>query len=224
MLQRHSRPGPFHDRSEAGALLATKLAVYANDPNVVVLGLARGGVPVAFEIARALDVPLDSYEVRKIGTPGHEELAMGAIGSGGAYYLNTDVIGALHIPHQAIESVITTERHELARREKLYRDGRPRPELRGKTVILVDDGVATGSSMHAAIASVRAHDPARIVVAIPVAPIETLTELRGEADEVVCLSTPQPFLAVGAAYDEFAQVSDDEVRGLLERSFSARRT
>lgn len=215
----HDPAKQFRDRREAGMFLAKKLTAYANDPNVIVLGLSRGGIPVAYEVAQALGVQLDSYEVRKIGTPGHDELAMGAIGSGGAYYLNTDVIGALRISRDQIESVVTRERHELERREKLYRDSRLRPKLAGKTVILVDDGVATGSSMHAAVASLRLHDPARIVVAIPVAPVETLEDLRAEVDEVVCWSTPEPFFAVSAAYDEFGQVSDNEVRALLDRAY-----
>ena len=219
MYELNDRAKKFRDRREAGILLAKKLTAYANDPNVIVLGLPRGGIPVAYEIAQALGVPLDSYEVRKIGMPGHEELAMGAIGSGGIYYLNAEVIDALRISREQIESVVTRERHELERREKLYRDSRPRLKLAGKTVILVDDSVATGSSMHVAVASLRLHDPARIVVAIPVAPIETLEELRVEVDEVVSWSTPEPFFAVGAAYDEFGQVSDNEVRALLDRAY-----
>ena len=209
----------FSDRRDAGLLLAKKLAGYANDPNVVVLGLPRGGIPVAWEIARALGAPLDAFEVRKLGVPGHEELAMGAIGSGGALYLNTEAIDALGISPEQIDRVVALEKRELERREKLYRDSRPRPNLTGKTAILVDDGIATGSSMQAAIASLRRHHPARIVVAIPVAPAESLDEFRAEVDEVVCWTTPEPFYAVGAAYADFAQVSDDEVRALLEQAF-----
>jgi putative phosphoribosyl transferase len=209
----------FRDRRDAGLLLAKKLAAYANDSNVVVLGLPRGGVPVAWEIARTLGAPLDTFEVRKLGVPGHEELAMGAIGSGGAIYLNTEAIRALRITPEQIDAVVARERRELERREKLYRDNRPRPNLAGTTAILVDDGIATGSTMQAAIASLRRHRPARIVVAIPVAPPESLDELRAQVDEVVCWTTPDPFYAVGAAYDDFAQVSDDEVRALLELAF-----
>jgi len=224
MFQMRGRTATFTDRREAGRRLARSLSRFASDPNVVVLGLPRGGVPVAYEIARALGTPLDTYEVRKIGTPGHEELAMGAIGSGGAFYLNHEVVDTLRIPREQIDLVIAREQNELMRREKLYRDHRPRPALDGKTVILVDDGVATGSSMQAAIASLRAHRPARIVVAIPVAPNETLAELRAAVDEVVCCATPEPFLSVGSAYVEFAQVDDDEVRELLERAYTERQT
>jgi predicted phosphoribosyltransferase len=215
-------PAPFRDRHEAGIVLAGLLRVYARDANVVVLGLARGGVPVAYEIAQALDAPLDSYEVRKIGTPGHEELAMGALGSRGAYHLNPDIISALGISHQQIENIVARERSELIRREKLYRDSRPRPNLAGKTVILVDDGLATGASMHAAIESLRAERPAHVVVAVPVAPADTIDDLRREVDAMVCATVPEPFIAVGAAYADFAQVTDDEVRTLLEHAFRER--
>ena len=202
--------------------MAERLTAFANDPNAIVLGLPRGGIPVGFEIVQAIGAPLDSYEVRKIGTPGHEELAMGAIGSGGAYYLNPELIAALGIPAQHVASAVMREQRELERREKLYRDGRPRPQLAGKTVILVDDGIATGASMHAAVESLRQRRPARIVVAIPVAPRETLAALRTAVDQVVCSTTPDPFLAVGAAYDEFGQVGDDEVRALLARAWERR--
>jgi predicted phosphoribosyltransferase len=212
----------FSDRRAAGKLLAKKLTSYASDPNVVVLGLPRGGVPVAYEIAQALDARLDAFEIRKLGVPGHEELAMGAIGSGGSCYLNAHVIDALGIPSDEIDQVVARERRELDRREKLYRDSRPRPDLTGKTVILVDDGIATGSSMHAAVAALRRHHPARIVVAIPVAPVDSLAELRAEVDELVCWTTPEPFYAVGAAYEDFPQVGDDEVRALLNRAFERR--
>jgi putative phosphoribosyl transferase len=215
-------PAAFRDRHQAGIVLARLLHVYARDANVVVLGLPRGGVPVAYEIARALDAPLYSYEVRKIGTPGHEELAMGAMGSGGAYHLNPEIIAALHISRQQIEDTVARERRELMRREKLYRDSRPRPNLAGRTAILVDDGLATGASMHAAIQSLRAQRPAHIVVAIPVAPADTIDDLRRDVDEIVCATVPEPFIAVGAAYADFAQVSDDEVRTLLDRAFRER--
>lgn len=211
----------FHDRAEAGRLLAKKLTAYAGDPNVVVLGLSRGGVPVAYEVALALRARLDSFEVRKLGVPGHEELAMGAIGSGDATYLNADVIAELGISRDTVAGVLTRERDELERREKAYRDGRPRPTLTGKTVVLVDDGIATGSSMLAAVSAIRRQRPARIVVAIPVAPSESLADLTSAVDEVVCWATPDPFYAVGAAYANFSQVTDDEVRALLARAFGA---
>lgn len=215
--------GPaFRDRYEAGAVLAKRLRAYVGDANLVVLGLPRGGVPVAFPIAQALGAPLDSYEVRKIGTPGHEELAMGAIGSGGVFHLNPEIIAALHISRLQIESAVALERDELIRREQLYRDSRPRPKLAGKTVILVDDGLATGASMHAAVEWLGAENCARIVVAVPVAPADTIAALRSDVDEIVCVSMPEPFIAVGAAYANFAQTSDDEVRTLLDRAFRER--
>lgn len=218
----NERMEQFRDRRDAGLRLAKALSGYANDPKVVVLGLPRGGIPVADEIAAALGAPLDSFEVRKLGTPGQEELAMGAVASGGAYYLNTEVIAAEGIPPQAIEAAIARERRELERREKLYRDGRPRVALGGKTAILVDDGIATGSTMRAAVQALRRSDPARIVVAVPVAPRETVEELRRQVDDVVCCAMPQVFFAVGAAYEEFDQVSDDEVRAILKQAFERR--
>lgn len=211
---------PLRDRREAGALLAKKLTRYANDPNAVVLGVPRGGVPVAYEIARALSLPLDAFEVRKLGTPGHEELAMGAIASGGSVYLNDRLIAELGISHEELAAEVGRERRELERRERLYRDHRPRPELTGKSVILVDDGLATGASIFAAIEALRTLTPGRIVVATPVAPRETIEELRSEVDEVACWVTPEPFYAVGAAYEAFPQVSDDEVRSLLNRAYA----
>ena len=212
----------FRDRADAGSLLAKKLSGYAGDPQVVVLGLPRGGIPVAYEVAQALGAPLDAFEVRKLGVPGHEELAMGAIGSGGACHLNRKIIAELEIAPETLDAVIACERRELERREQLYRDSRPRPELAGKVVILVDDGIATGASMLAAIAALRRRNPARIVVAVPVAPRESLDDLRPEVDELVCWATPEPFYAVGAAYGDFDQVSDDAVRALLERAFTRR--
>lgn len=209
---------PFRDRHEAGTCLARKLIAYHGDKNVVVLGLPRGGVPVAYEIAQALNAPLDTFEVRKLGVPGHEEFAMGAIGSGGVWHLDEETIGALSISDKQVADVVAREWRELERREKLYRDSRPRPNVAGKTVILVDDGIATGSSMHAAIAALRRRDPARIVVAVPVAPRETYAALSREVDELVCVATPEPFYAVGACYEDFGQVSDDEVRQLLDQA------
>jgi putative phosphoribosyl transferase len=209
---------PFHDRAEAGTYLARQLLGHANSRDVVVLGLPRGGVPVAYEIARALNAPLDTFEVRKLGVPGHEEFAMGAIGSGGAWYLDQTTIQMLGISEEKIAAVVDRELRELERRAKLYRDSRPRPKLTGKTVILVDDGIATGSSMYAAIAALRRQTPARIVVAVPVASLQAYEALLREVDEFVCSATPEPFNAVGAYYENFGQVGDDEVRALLDRA------
>jgi predicted phosphoribosyltransferase len=208
----------FRDRTEAGRRLAAELAAYAGRPDVLVLALPRGGVPVAFEVARALHAPLDVFLVRKLGVPGHEELAMGAIATGGVRVMNSDVVRALHIPEEAIEAVAAEEQQELERRERLYRDDRPAPEVHGRTVILVDDGLATGSSMRAAVAALRYLRPARIVVAVPVAAPDTCTELQAEVDDVVCVRTPEPFYGVGLWYDDFSQTTDAEVHALLERA------
>jgi putative phosphoribosyl transferase len=205
----------FQDRAEAGRELAERLRQYEHRGDVVVLALPRGGVPVGFEVARALDVPLDVFLVRKLGVPGQPELAMGALASGGTVVLNQPVIHTLGIPREAIERVAEEERRELSRREEAYRGHRPPAELEGRTVILVDDGLATGSSMRAAVEAVRRRGPARIVVAVPVAARETCDELRREVDDIVCLETPDPFYAVGFAYRNFDQTSDDEVRRLL---------
>jgi putative phosphoribosyl transferase len=210
---------PFFDRRQAGRLLAKKLTRYAGDPNAIVLGLPRGGVPVAYEIAQALGIRLDVFEVRKLGTPGHEELAMGAIANGGGVYLNQRIIDELAISREQIAVVLARERRELERGERLYRDHRPLPELAGKTIILVDDGVATGASMLAAIAALRQLAPTRVVVAIPVAPTETLADLQVVVDEVVCWAAPEPFYAVGAAYEALSQVSDNDVRALLDLAY-----
>lgn len=206
----------FRDRRDGGAHLARKLAAYADRPDVLVLALPRGGLPVAYEIARALKAPLDVFVVRKLGVPGHAELAMGAIAAGGATHLNTDVIDALGIPDDVIAATIAREQRELERRERLYRDDRPRPEVEGRTVILVDDGLATGASMLAAIAALRHENPARIVVAVPVAAAETCASLRETADDVVCCRTPYPFYGVGVWYDDFSQLTDADVRVLLQ--------
>lgn len=208
----------FRDRSEAGRQLATKLTKYARRPDVLVFGLPRGGVPVAFEVAQALHVPLDVFLVRKLGVPGHEELAMGAIATGGVRVMNDDVVRRLRISDQAIEAIVAEEQEELDRRQRLYRDDRPLPNVRGRTVILVDDGLATGSTMRAAIAALRQQDPARIVVAVPVGATDTCEEFATEADETVCARTPEPFYAVGLWYDDFSQTTDDEVHDLLERA------
>jgi predicted phosphoribosyltransferase len=212
------KPPPFRDRSEAGRLLAEKLAAYANRPDVLVLALPRGGVPVAYEVARALGAPLDVFLVRKLGVPGHEELAMGAVATGGVRVLNDQVVRALGIPDYVIDAVTAWEQQELARRERLYRGDRPPPEVRGRTVILVDDGLATGATMYAAIQALRQQQPARIVVAVPTASPETCNELRKEVDDVICAITPEPFYGVGLWYEDFSQTTDEEVRDLLARA------
>ena len=205
----------FKDRHDAGVQLASKLATYANDPNGLVLGLPRGGVPVAYEVARALGAPLDLFVVRKLGVPGHRELAMGAIASGGVRVLNQEVVQALNISNAMIQLVVEQETKELERQERAYRDDRPFPELAGRKVIVVDDGLATGSTMRAAVRALRHSNPARIVVAAPVAAAETYRSLSREADEVVCVIVPETFYAVSMWYEEFNQTSDQEVRELL---------
>lgn len=208
----------FRNRTEAGQKLAQQLLHYANRPDVLVLGLPRGGVPVAFEVARALNVPLDIMSVRKLGVPGQEELAMGAIASGGRRVLNEEVMQGLGIPPNVIEAVTAREHQELARRERRYRGNRPGFDVRGRTVILVDDGLATGATMLAAIVALRQQKPARIVVAVPVASPSICQELRAVADEVVCLLMPELFLGVGRWYDDFSPTTDAEVQSLLERA------
>jgi len=208
----------FKDRRDAGRKLAQYLTQYANRPDVVILALPRGGVPVAFEVARALNAPLDIFLVRKLGLPGHEELAMGAIASGGLRVLNEDIVGALNVPNAVLDVVTRRERAELERRERAYRGDRPPLDVRGKTVILVDDGLATGSSMRAAVAGLRARQPAQIVVAVPTAAPETCEAFENEVDDVVCAVTPQPFFSVGTWYEDFSQTSDEEVRRLLEEA------
>ena len=208
----------FRDRADAGRMLAGKLGEYKGREGVLVLGLPRGGVPVAFAVAGALKKPLDIFLVRKLGLPGQEELAMGAIASGGIRVLNDEVVTALHVPQRIIDAVADRERKELERRERAYRGARPPAAIRGKTVILVDDGLATGSSMRAAVAGLRAQGPARIVVAVPVAPPDTCELLEREVDAVVCAATPEPFHGVGLWYESFDQTTDEEVRGLLERA------
>ncbi len=204
----------FKDRVDAGRQLAERLLKYRGR-DVVVLALPRGGVPVAAEVARALDAPFDVFLVRKLGVPGHSELAMGAIAEGGFEVLSEQLIHDLGIPHAAVEQVAVRERIELDRRDTLYRDGRRRPDIRGRVVIVIDDGLATGASMQAAVLALRSLEPARIVVAAPVGAMETCERLRHEADEVVCLATPEPFQAVGLWYQRFDQTTDDEVRVLL---------
>jgi len=212
----------FRDRAEAGRRLAEKLRSYAKRPDVLVLALPRGGVPVAYEVARALAAPLDVFLVRKLGFPGQEELAMGAIASGGARVLNTSLLRRLHVPPEAVEAVAAKELRELERREAAYRGSHAPPVVRGKTVILVDDGLATGASMHAAAAALRRQDPARIVVAVPVGAPSTCEDFGPIVDEVICAETPEPFTAVGQWYDDFSQTSDEEVRDLLERARTER--
>src|SRR5947209_3193713 len=210
----------YRDRIEAGKRLAAKLTEYANQADMLVLALPRGGVPVAFEVARALHAPLDIFLVRKLGVPGHEELAMGAIATGGVRVLNEDVVNYLHIPEEVIDAVAADELRELERRERLYRGEHPAPHVKGKTVILVDDGLATGSTMRAAAAALRQQKPARIVVAVPVSAVQTCDEYRMGVDEIVCALTPEPFHAVGLWYKDFSQTTDEEVRDLLARASS----
>ena len=208
----------FRDRVDAGLQLASRLTAYANRHDVVVLALPRGGVPVAFEVARALKAPLDVFLVRKLGVPGHPELAMGAIASGGVRVLSEDLIGELGIPRAAVDQVAARERLELERRDRLYRGDRRLPMLRDKTVILIDDGLATGATMEAAIEAVKQYHPARVVVASPVAAAETCRRLRPLVDDIVCGETPEPFQAVGLWYERFDQTTDDEVLDLLQHS------
>jgi putative phosphoribosyl transferase len=209
---------PFVDRRDAGRVLALRLAKYANRDDVIVLALPRGGVPVAYEVASALGAPMDVFLVRKLGTPGHRELAMGAIASGGVRVLNDDVVRWYGIPEAAIERVAHEEEQELQRRERAYRDDLPAPDLANRTVILIDDGLATGSTMRAAAQAVRAHHPTRVVIAVPVGASQTCTELAAVADEVICARMPEPFSAVGQWYLNFDQTDDEEVRDLLQKS------
>jgi putative phosphoribosyl transferase len=213
----------FRDRTEAGKHLATKLLSYKDQQDVLVLALPRGGVPVAFEVARALRVPLDIFLVRKLGVPGHEELAMGAISTGGVRVLNEDTVDYLRIPEHVIDAVAGEELKELERRELAYRGNRPEPDVKGKTVILIDDGLATGSTIRAAAKALRQQGPARIVVAVPVSAPETCDEYRIGVDEIICAVTPKRFLGVGRWYLDFSQTTDEEVRDLLERARGEKR-
>jgi len=209
---------PFRDRTQAGQLLARRLKRYADRADVQVLALPRGGVPVAYEIAKALRAPLDVFLVRKLGVPGQEELAMGAIAMGGVRVLNEDVVRALRIPPRVIDSIAAKESSELERRDRLYRGTRPAPNVKGRTVILADDGLATGSTMRAAVAALRQKKPREIVVAVPVAAVQTCRELAAEVDEMVCYATPEPFYSVGFWYEDFSQTTDEEIREVLERA------
>ncbi|WP_457329001.1 phosphoribosyltransferase [Rhizobacter sp. P5_C2] len=206
----------FHDRRDAGEVLARRLSAYRARPDTLVLALPRGGVPVGHAVAQALGLPLDVFVVRKLGVPGHDEFAMGAIASGGVRVMNGDVVRMLGIAAAQIEAVAQAEALELARRERLYRDARPALVIAQRTVLLVDDGIATGATMRAAARALRAMAPARIVIAVPTGAGSTCHALRREADEVVCATTPEPFRAVGCWYEDFAQTSDEEVRSLLQ--------
>ena len=206
----------FRNRAEAGQQLASRLGKYANRDDVIVLGVPRGGVPIAFEVATALNLPLDIFVLRKLGVPGHEELAFGAIGSGGVRVLDRQIVEAVGLSELVIELVTRAERAELARREQIYRGGRPPLDVRGKTVILVDDGIATGSSLRAGVRALRQMQPAAIVIAAPVAPRSTVNRLRREVDDVVCVEIPERFYGVGQFYHDFSQVSDEEVNELLD--------
>ncbi len=208
----------FKDRTHAGRQLAARLTRYVDRADVLVLALPRGGVPVAYEVAKQLRAPLDVFLVRKLGVPGHEELAMGAIASGGVRVLNEDIVNYLGIPDQVIDAVAAHEQRELERRARAYRDDRPPPDVKDRIVILIDDGLATGSTMRAAAASLRLQKPRRIVVAVPVSSRETCEDLRREVDEIVCAVTPEHFQGVGLWYEDFSQTSDEEVRELLRRA------
>ena len=212
----------FSNRIEAGRQLAEKLDKYAGREDVIVLGLPRGGVPVAYEVAKRLRAPLDVFIARKLGVPGFEELAAGAIASGGVRVLNEDVMRAIPHADEVIEAVTAREAAELERREQIYREGRPPPELRGRIVILVDDGLATGATMRAAVKALRQGGAAKIVVAVPVGPPDTCRELEQQADETICLSTPALFQAVGQYYEDFSQTTDEDVRELLSSAAQER--
>lgn len=213
---------PFKNRLEAGRLLAGALKPYAGCPDVLILALPRGGVPVAFEAAQALSLPLDLMMVRKLGMPGQEELAMGAVATGGIKVLNQALIQNLNISETVIDSVVDKEREELERRERVYRGKRPAPEINNRRIILIDDGLATGATMRAAVSALQQQKPASIIVAIPVAPPDTVEKLRKEADEVICLATPESFFAIGTWYEDFSQTSDEEVGDLLARAWQTK--
>ena len=219
----HYRP-LFRDRVDAGKQLAASLKHYRGTPNLAVLALPRGGVPVGFEVAQAIGAPLDVFLVRKLGVPGHEELAMGAIASGGIVVLNQEVVDYIGADRSLIDKVAAREWLELERREAAYHGDWSRPEIRGATVILVDDGLATGSTMRAAAAALRVKEPASLIVAVPVAAPDTCDAFRSEVDEIICAITPEPFYAVGAWYEDFSQTTDEEVRELLRRANATERS
>lgn len=205
----------FHDRTEAGKLLAAQLGEYADRSDVWVLGLPRGGVPVAYQIAQALNLPLDICLVRKLGVPGQPELAMGAIAPGNIMVLNDEILRSIGISRLALQQVLEDEKQELERRDRTYRENRPEPDVQGKTVLLVDDGIATGSTLRAAIATLRQKHPQEIVVAVPVASVSACELLRAIVDKIICLSTPEPLNSIGMWYLDFSQTSDQEVKHLL---------
>jgi predicted phosphoribosyltransferase len=211
------KPQRFRNRTDAGRQLAERLAAYANRPDVLVLALPRGGVPVGYEVARALATPLDVFLVRKLGVPGYEELAMGAVAIGEVRVLNDEIVRGLGVSEHEINAMVAREMQELARRERLYRGDRPPPDVAGRTVILVDDGLATGATMRAAVEALGQQHPARTVVAVPTASPDTCEALKAEADDVICAMTPERFVAVGHWYEDFTQTTDDEVRELLTR-------
>lgn len=215
---KEGKMAPFKNRRDAGRILAQGLSTYGGRSDVIVFALPRGGVPVAYEVAMALNAPLDIFLVRKLGLPGQEELAIGAIASGGIRVLNEEIIHALNIPEEVIDLVACQELKELRRREWSYRSDRPPLDAQNKTVILIDDGLATGASMRAAVLGVRAQNPARIVIAVPTAPPESYNALEFQVDEIVCSITPDPFLGVGKWYEDFSQISDEQVRTLLEEA------
>jgi predicted phosphoribosyltransferase len=208
----------FNDRTDAGRRLAKRLSEYANRPDVLILALPRGGVPVAFEVAKALNVKMDVFIVRKLGVPGNEELAMGAIASDNIRVLNEDIVRSFQIPQKVINEVAANELRELERRERLYRGNRPKPNISGSTVILVDDGLATGATMRAAAAAVKTKNPDQVVIAVPVAAPDTCSDFRNEVDKIICFATPEPFYGVGAWYEDFSQTTDKEVCDLLDRA------
>jgi predicted phosphoribosyltransferase len=208
----------FNDRIDAGKRLAERLSEYANREDVLILALPRGGVPVAFEVAKELNVKMDIFIVRKLGVPGNEELAMGAIASGNIRVLNEDVIRSFRIPQKAIDEATANELGELERRERIYRKNRPVPKISGSTVILIDDGLATGATMRAAVAAVKTKNPAKVIIAVPVAAPDTCSDFGSEVDEVMCVATPEPFYGVGAWYEDFSQTTDKEVCDLLDRA------
>jgi putative phosphoribosyl transferase len=207
----------FRDRSDAGRVLAQKLKHYKNRSDVLILGLPRGGVPVAYEVAKELNAPLDLFLVRKLGVPGHEELAMGAIATGAVRVLHEGIIRELGISQQMVDKITADEQRELERRDRLYRGDKPSPSVQDRVVIIIDDGLATGSTMKAAVAALRQQRPARLIVAVPTAPAETCNELKEMADEVICIEMPEPFYAVGGSYIDFRQTTDEEVHDLLRR-------